>query len=324
MMRCANNTRGEPSINGLHQRLRPRACAASVRALIAIAALIAPAVPASTSVALSGVVTVADGEPVTIIRGDRLMTGSKGVTLQAGDFVETPRGNAVVVELRDGAVVAFGPSTKVYLVDRADAPTLVVLRGWLKADVHGPGNPNLHRVFGPRCGVASGQGVFVLHVGDREDEVFAEAGAMTVLLPNKAGGRTERETKVNQFLVAQERGVIAVEGRPSAAFIAAMPIAFRDPLPAALSKANRFAPAEPRPTREVDYADVQDWLTMPHEWRPGLLERFRGRLKDPAFLAGVEAHLTRHPEWAPILHPPPPASAGDEQRAKSDAIQPQP
>jgi hypothetical protein len=46
-------------------------------------------------------------------------------------------------------------------------------------------------------------------------------------------------------------------------------------------------------------------LTMPGDWRAGFIARFRGRLKDPAFFAAMDAHLALHPEWVRILHPPP-------------------
>ena len=38
-------------------------------------------------------------------------------------------------------------------------------------------------------------------------------------------------------------------------------------------------------------------------WRAGFTTRLRGRLKDPAFFAAMEAHLASYPEWIPILHP---------------------
>ena len=34
--------------------------------------------------------------------------------------------------------------------------------------------------------------------------------------------------------------------------------------------------------------------------------RFRARLKDPVFFHALDTHMSAHPEWDHILHPPPP------------------
>jgi hypothetical protein len=96
-----------------------------------------------------------------------------------------------------------------------------------------------------------------------------------------------------------------------------LPVAFRDPLPAF---AKLPEPLPPQRLRAVTYGDVQNWLTMPREWRGGFIARFRGRLKDPAFFAAMDAHQALFPEWGPILHPPPaadPERARDEPRPKA-------
>ena len=84
-------------IDGLLQRLRVRTCAVARRAAAAVVLPLAAATPLPAYAALSGVVTVLDGEPVAIVRGDRLLSGAKGVTLQGGDFVETQRASTLVL-----------------------------------------------------------------------------------------------------------------------------------------------------------------------------------------------------------------------------------
>ncbi len=266
--------------------------------------------PLLAGAALNGVVTIADGEPFTIIRGDKLLTAAKGAGIASGDFIETQPRNFVVAELQDGSVVAIGASSRVYLLERADTPTFVLLRGWLKLDAHPAGKGRVQSAVGSRLGGSTRQGVLVLHSGDRADEAFHEAGAITLLLRDRAGRRIDRETKVNEFFVGEERSPVTSAPRPSEEFVAAMPVPFRDPLPDGLAKSPRFRPNEPKFVRDVSYADVNVLLTMPREWRGGFVERFRGRLKDPAFFAAMDARLSLHPEWTQILHPLPPPEQG--------------
>jgi hypothetical protein len=100
-----------------------------------------------------------------------------------------------------------------------------------------------------------------------------------------------------------------------------MPVQFRDPLPEGPVGGAVVKVTEPKLIRDVSYADVADWLTIPREWRTGFIRRFRGRLKDRAFFSAMDAHLSSHPEWTLILHPPPPP---DEADAGPDARKPAP
>ena len=64
--------------------------------------------------------------------------------------------------------------------------------------------------------------------------------------------------------------------------------------------------AEPKFVRDLSYEDVSDWLAAPRRWRQGFIMRFRPRLKDPVFFHALDTHMSAHPEWERILHPPPP------------------
>jgi hypothetical protein len=254
-----------------------------------------------------GVVSIADGEPFTVVRGSTLNTATKGVTLAAGDMVGTGAGAFLVVEIQGGGLVGIGPSTQVYLMQRsaADPPTLIVLKGWVKADIRsGPKGP-LVRLLGTRLGIQSHQAVVLLFVDDRSDSVFDEQGTGTLLLRDEAATRIGRDSAPNQFFLRQERADVITQPRPSAEFVEKMPIPFRDPLPENASAKLKKTPA-PQFVREVNYSDVQQWLNMPRDWRAGFIPRFRGRLKDPAFFAAMDASMAQHPEWQQILHPPPP------------------
>jgi len=48
-----------------------------------------------------------------------------------------------------------------------------------------------------------------------------------------------------------------------------MPVPFRDPLPDASANGVKTKVAELKVTRDVSYADIADWLTIPREWRTG-------------------------------------------------------
>src|SRR5437879_5316978 len=79
-----------------------------------------------------GLVAIADGEPFTIIRGANLETATRGVTLAAGDIIETGTGAFLAIEMPGGSLLGIGPSTRLYLMQRTDTPTIVVLSGWVK------------------------------------------------------------------------------------------------------------------------------------------------------------------------------------------------
>jgi hypothetical protein len=290
------------------QRIRFRRCDAKHVQRIALLAVIlwVCLAQAKTPVSpLSGVVSIADGGPFTIIRQSAIRVGSKGVTLLAGDIIETGPGAFLAIGLTGGSLLGIGPSSQVYILQRADIPTLIVLRGWVKADVRGSAKVEAIRVIGTRLGIQGQHAVVLIHADDGLDAIFDEQGSATLLLRDDAATRTDRLTQPNQFFVREDRGAVVIQQRLSADFVARMPIAFRDPLPEQAA-APLQKPAEAQRVRDVTYADIQSWLAMPRDWRSGFIARFRGRLKDPAFFAAMDAHLTQLPEWVPILHPPPP------------------
>jgi hypothetical protein len=263
-----------------------------------------------------GMVKIADGPAFSIIRGDKLFEAAKGVKLLAGDFIETQPGSFVVADLSAGSVVALGPSTRLYL-SGGDGATFVVLRGWLKLDAHPAGEGALRRATAMQLGAATREGVFVLHASDHRDEVFQESGVMTLLVRDDAVTRSNRESKITQYFAREDRN-LTVAPRPSAPFVAEMPVQFRDPLPQGLVGGVDAKLTEPKLIRDVSYPDVADWLTIPLEWRTGMVRRFRGRLKDRVFFSAMDAHLSSHPEWTVILHPPPPPPPQDEIDARPD------
>ena len=271
----------------------------AVLALI-LATRFADASPRGTDI--NGVVSIADGDPFTVIRGDELRRGARGVTLIAGDIVETGPDTFLVVELQEGCLIGIGPSSGVYFLSRPGVATLIVLTGWLKADIRTEAKSGTISVLGLRLGIQSQQAVVLLHADEHFDAIFDEQGSGTLLLRDTAATHIDKETQPNQFFVREDRSEVVLQPHPSADFLARMPAAFRDTLPGQPSASSR-SPLEPQRVRKVTYLDIQPWLTLPRDWRAGFITRFRGRLKDPAFFAAMDAHLALYPEWAPILHP---------------------
>jgi hypothetical protein len=288
------------------ERVRRR-CARSA-ALSAFVALIAflGAAPTIAAAPLTGLVTLVDGEPFTLIRDYHLLTATRGAVLNGGDIIETGAKNLLILEFQNNTVIGVGPSSRVYLLPRADTATLILLRGWLKADIHSHGSSNLFSALGPRLGASTRSGAFVLHVKDTGDELFHEAGAMTLVIREEGRSGVTRETKANQYIAREGRGAVTAQPRPAAQFVDGLPVAFRDPLPGTLSERLKGGTVEPKLVREVSYDDVQPWLAMPRDWRGGFITRFRPRLRDAAFFSALDAHMGSHPEWYLILHPPPP------------------
>lgn len=282
------------------------------------------AAPAFVAAQPAGIVTLADGEPFTLIRGSHLMAGTRGATLNPGDMLETDSNNLVFIEFQNDAVIAVGPSSRLYLLPRAALPTFVLLRGWLKADIHTHGNASAFWLIGTRLGGGSRNSTLVLHARDGADELFQETGTMTLLLRDEARTNAARESRVSQFFVRDQRGNVATEPRPAAQFVASMPVAFRDPLPESLSARLDGKKVEPKLLREVTYDDVQIWLAMPRDWRAGFTTRFQPRLRDSAFISALDTHMADHPEWYLILHPPPPEEINPAAVATDTDAQPRP
>jgi hypothetical protein len=290
------------------QRIHVRRCDSKLQWIALLVAVVwACVAPARTPPVspLSGVVSIADGGPFTIIRQSAVYTGSKGVALLAGDIVETGPQAFLVIGLTGGSLLGVGPSSQLYILPRADTPTLVVLRGWVKADVRGSAAVQALRVSGTRLGIQSQHAVVLLHAADSLDAIFDEQGSATLLLRDDAVSRTDVSTQPNQFFLRKDREPVVTQQRPSTDFLTGMPVAFRDALPEQAAKPLQ-KPAEAKRVRDVTYADLQTWLAMPRDWRSGFIPRFRARLKDPVFFAAMDSHLTQFPEWVPILHPPPP------------------
>jgi len=253
-----------------------------------------------------------------------MLQAVEGMRLRPGDIFESADPGFAQLEFPGGAVVALGPSTRLFLLsDRTGRGTektggtiptveLVLLSGWLKGEI----NPKAgaFRYATPALAVTSREGSVVLHAA-ATTEIFVESGAAAVALVSPDGnlGRASSAQAGQFFSRRAGRGVITGP-RPDPSFVTAMPRPFRDTLPSRLSRFAGKRAAEPRLEHEVSYQEIQPWLTIGHAWRRGFVQRFQPRLNDAEFRKGIEAHLGEFPEWDRILHPekyepktPPPA-----------------
>jgi hypothetical protein len=279
--------------------------------------------PLSACTQEAGTLTLVEG-PLRIIRGTALLLAVEGMRLRPGDIFESSDPGFAQLEFPGGAVVALGPSSRLFLVsDRAGrgaektggagpAVELLLLSGWLKGEI----NPNAgaFRYVTPALAATSREGSVVLHAA-ATTEIFVESGsaAIGVVSPDGSLGSSSN-TKAGQFFSRRAGKSVITNPRPDAGFVNSMPRPFRDTLPSRLPRFAGKRPAEPRRDHEVTYAEVQPWLTAGHAWRRGLVQRFEPRLNDAEFRRGIEAHMGEHPEWDRILHPekyapktPPPA-----------------
>jgi hypothetical protein len=269
-----------------------------------------------------GTLTFREGS-LSVIRGTRMLQGAEGMRLQAGDILESSEPGFAQIEFAGGAILALGPSTQVLLLSHSasrfgsgDRPTgeFVLLTGWLKGEI--ASTLGAYRCATPLLAVTTKRGAVLLHANARTAEAFLESGSGNVSQVTAEGSLGSSVTaQPGQFLWRRSGKNISSSPRPDPAFVQSMPTAFRDTLPSRLS---RFSgkPVEPKPDHEVSYREIESWLSIAPAWRRGFVERFQPRLKDPEFREAVDAHLARHPEWDPILHPEkyppgtPPATAG--------------
>lgn len=252
-----------------------------------------------------GILTVAEGG-VQLVRGAMTYAAPQGVALQNGDMLATdPKGQAQI-EFEDGAILNLSRGTRAMLLSAQSAggePGVALLPGWAKFTRTKAAKGKPYRYIMPLARLGTTGATGVLRVGENSSEVFIESGAARLIELSKAGAPgVGRDIKGGEFVVRSATQPLAVSPRPSAEFIKAMPGYFRDDLPAFLARAKDKRVGL---TREHDatYAEVEPWLKASAPIRRPLVERFRGRAKDPQFRGKLTENLAAHPEWDRILFP---------------------
>jgi hypothetical protein len=245
-----------------------------------------------------GVLTLLDGEAQLIV-GARVLVAATGLRLPAGSIVETDDKTALLrVEWPDGSRIDLGPATRVMLRP-AGAPKALayVLRGVVKQtqDQATAGLVSAEFELKPF------QGVVVLDAGEAAQVLFAERGTESAI---GRRGNVALSLKPGQAAVAPAGAPATVQPRPPVGWLAGIPRAFRDTLPSRLAQASALAPA-PKAKPAPAYAAVQPWLAAEPLLRRELPQRWSAWLDDRAFREAVLARLPQHPEWEPLVRPPP-------------------
>lgn len=277
--------------------------------LLGVALVLTWLAPAPAGAQDVGTVTFLEGS-LRMIRGATVFQGAEGVRLKQGDIVESSEQGFVQLEFIGGPIVVLGPSSRAYVFrhsaggksgSESGGGELVLLSGWLKA-LSGA-HAGSYRFASPLLAATTRNGTVVFHSSESGCDIFIESGSAAIAVASN-GGNVGKPTTGNagQFFSRRPGKTLAISSRPSTAFLDAMPRAFRDDLPSRLA---RFTgrPPEPKAQHAVSYAEIQEWLTMPAEWRKGFVERFERRLQDPEFRRQLEAHAAEYPEWEAALHP---------------------
>jgi len=259
-------------------------------------------------------VALAAAEPpvvVTLLEGSAALTRgvsrhalAEGVRLQSGDILEVADKSLAEMEFGEGAAFALGPGTRTLAISLPRAKPapgdFYLVQGVAKLSNAKPATRL--QVITPLFTLHSGEGTAVLLVHGGEASVFVESGEARLAAPGAGGRAAAQRLKSGDFYTvkAGQRGVLA--GRPSPAFVSALPRVFLDPLPSRMARF-KDRQVQPRPLHAASYAEVETWLKAPPAIRRPMTARFKSRAGDPAFRAALVENLRFHPEWDPILFP---------------------
>jgi hypothetical protein len=231
-------------------------------AALALALLLLPPPPAGQGI---GAVTLVEGS-LRVIRGTTVLQGAEGMNVRQGDIIESSEGGFVQLEFANGAIVALGPASRLYVFQYATgeassgqtvALDLVMLNGWLKGE--STAGKGLYRYRRPRLVVTTAGGAMVVRSTQNTCDVFVESGSASISVVNQSGNsRQTIAAKVGQFVSRQNGADATSLPRASPAFREAVPKQFRDTLPSRLA---HFAgkSIEPKTEHPVSYEEIQQW-----------------------------------------------------------------
>lgn len=241
-------------------------------------------------------------QPVRVIRAADVYQAVNGTPLEQDDIVETGAG-AAQIELDNGAIVAVGPQTRLYLAALGAAPKgiteVALLQGWVKVQT-GAGSA---AIAGEALQVSVGAGAAVVFSRPGRDALFADAGEQ-LAAPVTGPGKTAPVQKVaaESYVQADAGKPLLMLPRADPQFLREMPPPFRDRLAPVPQPAKPLKPAAQR-QRPVDFADVEGWLRCHLAVRKHFVARFRARLQDPHFRQQLDQALGHGSEWQAVLHP---------------------
>jgi hypothetical protein len=270
------------------------------RCLLA-AALAAGAVAASAASGMP-LVTMLDGD-ATLLRDGARFAVAEGVRLKAGDLLATGHQTKLLrVEFPAGPGIALGPDSRAMVTPNLGGDSshagIYLLSGWAKvaAPAGAPG-----AIRSPVADTDTAAGTLILDVQAGSADAFAETGPSRV--QPRAPEAPAQQLKSGEMVSVPASGKPVLARGASPAFVQAMPRAFMDSLPSRLAA----FPTDIAPRRlgDMSYADAQPWIDAEAPLRRVFAERWRRLAADPQFRSGLVDGLKAHPEWQPILYPPP-------------------
>jgi len=294
--------------------------------LAAVLGLALPLCAAAASLPGAALLTVVDGD-AAVLRDTGRFAAAEGLRLRADDIVSTGTATRLVrIELDDGKTLDLGPSTQLMLLPRPLArdgnatPSAYVLQGWVKLTVPAK-SPTPAVLSTPRLDVARIGGALIAHVAAEQLWVFAESGGVELQRRRDGKATLLQPLADGDSYVLQGNAPGGTSRMAPAELRSQVPRAFLDTLP---RRAERFAGRTVEPTRpaEVTYAEIAPWVNAESALRTAFVQRLTPRARDNGFRNALVAELKLHPEWQPVLFPPPPRKPAAPKLPASAAEEP--
>jgi hypothetical protein len=235
-----------------------------------------------------------------VVRATNVFALGAGESLRADDLILSSQQGVMQMQDDDGTLVALGAQSRVML--QADGH-IALLRGWMKIAYACKAASCPQRVVETergaiRLSTGTSAAAIVATPDDTGDiAVFSESGVQTLAL------KPPLTINAGSFAKLSGSAPADILQRPSSAFLAAMPAAFREALqPLAIDASPSSAAL--KPLRPITYDDIAPWLTSTVPARKRFAARFHTRLADSAFRASIESHLNALPDWRVFLYPP--------------------
>ncbi|MCK6433949.1 MAG: hypothetical protein L6Q68_13105 [Aquabacterium sp.] len=275
---------------------------------------------ATSAHAADAVLTLLEGS-ATVVDGARALRAALGLRLSPGAIVESgPQASLVRVEFADGSVLDLGPATRVMLQPPGLAgsgprpPGFYLLEGWAKHSSATGARPVAGQLT-VAAELTQLAGVAVSRAGPGLTEIFVETGQGQGI-ERRGRAKAPIALRAGEFFRRSGSDKGEVLPRPDPAFLKDVPRAFRDTI---APQAGRLLgrPPVPQPAAPPTYDTLQPWLVSEPVIRREFPRRFAALAREGAFRAALERHLSAHPEWDAVLHPPKPP--GEAQAVAADA-----
>lgn len=255
----------------------------------------------------SGTVTILEGNAL-VYRGAGSARGVEGLRVTRGDIIETSSSSFAQIEFSDQSIIQFGPDTRVMMIGGTERQKperwLYLMEGWVKVSAAKPatGTGPAIELRSPLIDVPASSAVVVMRHSPSEVGLFVERGELRLAERQASGPNVAVPLKAGDFYTRKQGWRGTVTHKVPTEFVTEMPRDFRDSLPSRLERF-RDRQVQPMEAPGFTYADVERWLKAEPSVRRPLMQRWRGKAREPAFRAALITNLSAHPEWDPVLFP---------------------